>query len=623
MIDTLSVYNPETKSTLFSDEKVKYEIPLYQRAYAWTEIEIEQLIDDINEHDGDTYYIGSLIVYKKENKFEVIDGQQRLTTLLLLMITLEMDEVPVKNVLSFACRKRADDTLSKYIDKKEALDEELEQSLVRGKRIITEKFNRDNINKIEFIKKMSHLKLYRIQVPYHTDLNRYFEIMNTRGEQLEQHDILKASLMSEIQDEYAKEIFAQVWDACSDMTGYVQMHFNTEMRANIFGCDWKSVPNIVISKKKKKNKQNKISIDQVLAADFKVQVTDGYNDRSERVRFESIIEFPYFLLHVLRVYIDVNKVKFKGEETLGEQLDDKKLTKEFEKVIKHGLKKGKAISDNKEDFSLSFMRCMLKCRFLFDKYIIKREYANESADGEWSMKQLEVSGEGSKRKPYYRDTQIVNYREWKQEERSKSRHDNDLMLQAALRVSYTSPKVMHWITDLLIWLYDDDNRTYLSYYEGEIESIAIEAVKTNFLEREDLNMGVNTPHIVFNYLDYLIWKSDKTKYADFVFEFRNSVEHWYPQHPSENTFDCWPQEEVDNFGNLCIVQRNINSKFSNMAPAAKKITFEKNINSGSLKLRKMSELTDGGERTNKLWHQTYKKHGQEMLKILNDACGIE
>ena len=74
--------------------------------------------------------------------------EQRLTTLLLLMITLEMDEVPVKNVLSFACRKRADDTLSKYIDKKEALDEELEQSLVRGKRIITEKFNRDNIDKI-------------------------------------------------------------------------------------------------------------------------------------------------------------------------------------------------------------------------------------------------------------------------------------------------------------------------------------------------------------------------------------------------------------------------------------------------------------------------------------------
>ena len=44
-------------------------------------------------------------------------------------------------------------------------------------------------------------------------------------------------------------------------------------------------------------------------------------------------------------------------------------------------------------------------------------------------------------------------------------------------------------------------------------------------------MGVNTPHIVFNYLDYLLWKANVEKYNDFSFEFRNSVEHWYPQTP--------------------------------------------------------------------------------------------
>ena len=44
-------------------------------------------------------------------------------------------------------------------------------------------------------------------------------------------------------------------------------------------------------------------------------------------------------------------------------------------------------------------------------------------------------------------------------------------------------------------------------------------------------MGVNTPHIVFNYLDYLLWKDNVEKYNDFSFEFRNSVEHWYPQTP--------------------------------------------------------------------------------------------
>ena len=48
--------------------------------------------------------------------------------------------------------------------------------------------------------RLAHVVLYRIEVPEHTDLNRYFEIMNTRGEQLEQHDILKAQLMGYLND---------------------------------------------------------------------------------------------------------------------------------------------------------------------------------------------------------------------------------------------------------------------------------------------------------------------------------------------------------------------------------------------------------------------------------------
>ena len=109
MIEGLTVYDEKRHTTIFCSAKEKYVIPLYQRAYAWTDTEIEQLIDDIAEHNGDRYYIGSLIVYKRSEEYEVIDGQQRLTTLLLLAIELGL---PVKNNLSFACRKRADDTLS-------------------------------------------------------------------------------------------------------------------------------------------------------------------------------------------------------------------------------------------------------------------------------------------------------------------------------------------------------------------------------------------------------------------------------------------------------------------------------------------------------------------------------
>lgn len=71
----------------------------------------------------------------------------------------------------------------------------------------------------------------------------------------------------------------------------------------------------------------------------------------------------------------------------------------------------------------------------------------------------------------------------------------------------------------------------------------------------------NVKHIVFNCLDFLLWKSESKKYVDFTFEFRNSVEHWYPQNPSEGTFESWI-DGVDQFGNLCIIQYNVNSKFS-------------------------------------------------------------
>ena len=67
--------------TIF-DTNAHYVIPRYQRAYAWEDKEIVQLIDDINDIDSSAnYFIGSLVVSKVQGKtetYEVVDGQQRL-----------------------------------------------------------------------------------------------------------------------------------------------------------------------------------------------------------------------------------------------------------------------------------------------------------------------------------------------------------------------------------------------------------------------------------------------------------------------------------------------------------------------------------------------------------------
>ena len=113
----------------------------------------------------------------------------------------------------------------------------------------------------------------------------------------------------------------------------------------------------------------------------------------------------------------------------------------------------------------------------------------------------------------------------------------------------------------------------------------------------------------------------------FSFEFRNSVEHWYPQHPSENMFSRWTHEEgLDDFGNLCLVQRNENSRFSNSSPEAKKSSFEKMINKGSLKLRLMAEATvgDNGVGANERWkREACALHEKSMIEKILYALNME
>ncbi len=643
-VQELRILDSDQNDNIFSNDDF-YEIPLYQRAYAWEDKQLIQLIEDIKDVNLSTkYYLGSLIVSHNKNKYEVVDGQQRLTSLFLVLNLLG---IKTSCSLSFACRERSNYTLwniDKYLDvEKGVFDlDRIEPSIERGIKILSDEIQKQlpsDKDKMEFKKKLSKVVLYRIEVPPNTNLNRYFEIMNTRGEQLELHDILKAKLMSYLdkynENDLAK--FAEIWDACSDMNGYVQMHFkskNNETRETIFGSDWKDLPSKAFSRigvSKNEKEQCGERFNNIIKKSFEVADDEGYNEDDVRVRFESIIDFPFFLIHSLKVLIETEKITSnKGDMLIPKLMDDKKLIEYFENVIENGVWEGKKVKADLECFSKKFISCLLRTRYLFDQYIIKREFAADNLDGDWSLKTLYVSGKGSNKKTYYKNTEFSKsgLSEW---EKTKSeRNKRNLMLQAAFRVSYTSPKVMHWITNLLVWLSKNDcknKKENLADFGDYMESIAQDAVKSDFFDQcldEKYEMGVNTPHIVFNYLDYLLWEKEPSKYPDFNFEFRNSVEHWYPQHPSEGSFDRW-NEGVDTFGNLCIIQRNVNSKFSNLDPEAKKIQFKNMISKASLKLRIMSDLTvkKGNVHASLNWKDNVvKSHEKEMIDLLKEACGL-
>lgn len=130
--------------------------------------------------------------------------------------------------------------------------------------------------------------------------------------------------------------------------------------------------------------------------------------------------------------------------------------------------------------------------------------------------------------------------------------------------------------------------------------------------------GEHVENFVFNFYDYLLLK--KTKDTDFEFSYRTSVEHFYPQHPTDK--DPMDFNHLHSFGNLCLVSRGMNSKFTNNLPGAKYENFgdAKAMKTYSLKLKSMMNTIKKGER----WDETkIAQKEQEAKELISKALFSE
>lgn len=312
MNEKLELYNIKK---LFEGQ---YIIPIYQRNFEWGESEIRQLILDIFDYYIDNYnkdyYIGTLIVYDRKNNFEIIDGQQRLTTLSILLSLIKNKykdkyEKYITNLhslnLTFDSRKNSTEALKSLYDKDEneikKYISENQNSITEGYRIcrkvLTEILNKCNEDKFfEYLFK--NVKILPVSVLEDTDLNHYFEIMNSRGEQLEKHEILKARLLEKLDNENDKFIFNLIWEACSNMERYVQLGFKKDLRDKIFINDLNSL----ISEEELYSidyKCNDLNIDKETKTiediiNIENKISGGENDKEnyeEQEQFNSIINF--------------------------------------------------------------------------------------------------------------------------------------------------------------------------------------------------------------------------------------------------------------------------------------------------------------------------------------------
>lgn len=246
----------KTIMLLFSDKKADFLIPDYQRPYAWEEPQCQTLWDDIfsfafpdnncdNFDSNEEYFLGSIVTFENENKKkEVIDGQQRLTTLMLLLRAFYEKFGKMQDENSKSTRKRISQCLWKTnefgeadlnvlkIDSEVATDDDKDEFLNILRTGIVDKEQKSNYAKNyrffqqkiddflnEFPSYFAYLParilgnciLLPIEAESQDTALRIFSTLNDRGLPLSDADIFKAQFYKHYSNKDEKESFIEEW----------------------------------------------------------------------------------------------------------------------------------------------------------------------------------------------------------------------------------------------------------------------------------------------------------------------------------------------------------------------------------------------------------------------------
>ncbi|MCO6413229.1 MAG: DUF262 domain-containing protein [Thiogranum sp.] len=261
---------------IFSSD-FEYVIPSYQRPYAWTVDQASELFDDLYDfyktESEDDYFLGSIVLIKQESEpyAEVIDGQQRLTTLTILL-----------SALASILEGKQRDTLCKYIQEPGNEFEGLEPKPRLTLRERDKAFFAQHVQALEFerlcalddeslenesqvnIKNNSQLFLQRVgkslgiggdnirgfvafllqrcflvavSTPSQQSAFRVFSVMNSRGLDLQPTDIIKADIIGKLASDKDRDEYNERWedmevelgrDGFNDLFTYVRMIYAKE-----------------------------------------------------------------------------------------------------------------------------------------------------------------------------------------------------------------------------------------------------------------------------------------------------------------------------------------------------------------------------------------------------------
>ena len=605
-----------------------YAIPLYQRNFSWTYDEIEQLLNDVADafqEKRDNYYIGTLVVNEENGIFKIIDGQQRTTALNLISLVLknEFDCDRLEAVrLTFPARRKSNENIQKLFTKQK-ISEDDENELTRGYRRAKDALENvlgerqlDTQSFVDYL--FNKVIIFRSILPKDLDLNLYFERFNSRGEQLEAHEILKAQMMAKFdKDQEIAQKFARIWDACADFDKPVSSQFKMrrkraddfQERERVFGWHFSNYlfHNIYDDIDFYQNERRKLS--DVLGKKINeknIEVEKEFGD------YTQVIDFPTFLLHVLAIW--------EGRDPSEVQLDDKKLLTLFD------------IKNKNKTWIIEFSEFLLKIKHIFDNYIVRNSNMDSSSRNkdEWFLQKgtyYEYQPNGKAKEHY-----IVEERFTKNTFSDSEINQNIILLQSMFAVTFTANRDSRWLYEILQFLYrhieELNDQDFGVHFKEFLEKMAVTyAEQRLFTEDRRIKKYGDIPVYAFNFVDYVLWKNREklkkdydAKFEDFKFAYRRSIEHWYPQNPNGHDGESQlPAEFLHSFGNLCIITDSQNSRFGNSYPEAKLKQWEKEdiFHRQSLKLQMMAEITSKKNRWDIGEIQSMEK---EVERYVHDFC---
>ncbi len=652
-----------TISEIYNGDKATYEVPIYQRNYAWEKDEISALIQDVYDAyvaKKKAYFIGTLVSFHKGDQiYEVIDGQQRLTTINLVLGALK---VTVKNKLTYRARKKSNDTIQNIPDFN---NDEKDNGIVNGfkyaKEAIDEIVTKSDQDKFkDYFQGSVHLIHY--QVPKDIDLNHYFEVMNSRGEQLEKHEIIKARLIEKL-NKTDKATFNRLWESCSEMNVYIQQKYQD---ATIFG---KTFSGFNVSKfedlPRVEENENTLKINDLI----NFIGTDKQSNKKDKIdTFQPIIDFSNFLLIVLKL----TRMEETDFNPTSVNLDDKELIREFDKIK----------DQIDEEFVKKFGFNLLMAKYLLDNYFVHHSNDDDTIENNpWKLQYWQKDDQNG----YLKNL----------DGESDCQHKL-VQLLSMFEVSFTARQRKNYLFYCLLYLFGCSHWKDISRYHKFVSGLADKFFKDVYLVEDNLN-EINTPKpgsfdnavienhtlditsknnnidfsaiygdgtakskgiplFVFNYLDYKLWekyanelrgknilKEDTERNTFFkllgcrdfglkVFDqfyfsrTRRSLEHYYPQANANGENSAPNQAQINCLGNYAMIGSEANSSGSNWSPKSKLNHYldasgkVKQVSVASIKFMIMMQKCSDNQSTRESgleWiFKDIEEHQDKMLKIL-------